>query len=249
MLSCNGITLNYAIIMFNKTLSKIQIVRDIAEELPEAPVLSYFLCDCWYSCVKVMDSFLAKGFYTVGALKTNRVIYPKGIKQQISQFAQYIRNTDRNVDLVTVGKRQYYVYRYEGNLNDLENAVVLISYPKDASNAPGALRAFICTNTALTTQEILDHYLARWSIEVFFRQAKQTLAFDRYQIRTSCGIRRFWLLMSMAHLICCFGTGQTLSFQDGFSRLQKALAVERITYIYQCGVSRVPLENVLAFAA
>jgi hypothetical protein len=249
MLSCNGITLNYAIIMFNKTLSKIQIVRDIAEELPEAPVLSYFLCDCWYSCVKVMDSFLVKGFYTVGALKTNRVIYPKGIKQQISQFAQYIRNTDRNVDLVTVGKRQYYVYRYEGNLNDLENAVVLISFPKDASNMPGALRAFICTNTALTTQEILDHYLARWSIEVFFRQAKQTLAFDRYQIRSSCGIRRFWLLMSMAHLICCFGTGQTLSFQDGFSRLQKALAVERITYIYHCGVSRVPLENVLAFAA
>ena len=37
MLSCNGITLDYAIIMYNKVLSKIQLVRDIAEELPEAP--------------------------------------------------------------------------------------------------------------------------------------------------------------------------------------------------------------------
>lgn len=249
MLSCNGITLDYAIIMYNKVLSKIQLVRDIAEELPEAPVPSYFLCDCWYSCVKVMDPFLSKGFYTVGALKTNRVIFPVGIRRQISQFAQYIHVTDRNVNLVTVGKRQYYVYRYEGNLNDLENAVVLISYPKEAFGKPGALRAFICTDTALSTQEILDHYLARWSIEVFFRQAKQTLAFDRYQIRSSRGIRRFWLLMSLAHLICCVGTGQTLPFQDGFVSLQRALTVERISFIYQCGVSRIPLEDVLAFAA
>ncbi len=33
----------------------------------------------------------------------------------------------------------------------------------------------------------------RWSTEVFFRQAKQKLALDKYQIRASTGIRRFWL--------------------------------------------------------
>ena len=45
MLSCNGITLNYAVILYDKTKSKIKIVQDIAAELPEAPVVSYFLCD------------------------------------------------------------------------------------------------------------------------------------------------------------------------------------------------------------
>ena len=135
----------------------------------------FFLCDCWYSCVKVMDAFLAKGFYTIGALKTNWVIFPIGIKKQISQFAPYIHKTDPNVNLVTVGKRQYYVYRYEGNLNDLENAVVLISYPKEAFGLPRALRAFLCTDASLSTQVILDCYLVRWSIEVFFRQASKIL--------------------------------------------------------------------------
>jgi hypothetical protein len=48
--------MNYAIIMHDKTKSKMQIV----EELPEAPVLSYFLCDSWYTCGKLMDSFLKK---------------------------------------------------------------------------------------------------------------------------------------------------------------------------------------------
>ncbi|MFR3140232.1 MAG: hypothetical protein ACLTPC_09710 [Lacrimispora saccharolytica] len=44
MLSCNGITLSYAVILYNKSRSKIQIVQEIVEELPAVPVISYFLC-------------------------------------------------------------------------------------------------------------------------------------------------------------------------------------------------------------
>ena len=249
MLSCNGITLNYAMILYDKSCSKIQIVCDIAKDLPETPVPSFFLCDCWYSCAKVMDAFLAKGFYTIGALKTNRVIFPAGIKRQISQFAPYIHKTDPNVSLVTVGKRQYYVYRYEGNLNDLENATVLISYPRDAFGLPKALRAFICTDADFSTQAILDCYLERWSIEVFFRQAKQNLALDQYQIRSSLGIRRFWILMSTAHLVCSLASAQPLPFQDGFAAMQNLIAAERIPFIYRCGASGVPFVKVLALAA
>jgi len=161
MLACNGIVLTYTIVMYDKSRSKIQIACDIANELPTPPIPSFFLCDYWYSCVKVMDAFLAKGFYTIGALKTNRVIFPAGIKQQVSQFARFIRKTDRNVNLVTVGNRPYYVFRYEGKLNDLEDAVVLISYLKDAFGLPHVLRAFLCTDCSLSTQDILDLYLDR----------------------------------------------------------------------------------------
>ncbi len=112
LLSCNGITLNYAVVLYDKeTASKIQIVCDLAAELPIAPVKSYFLCDSWYTCKKVMVAFLTKGFYTIGALKTNRVIFPCGIRQQIREFAKYLRKSDNNVHLVTVGDRQFYVYR------------------------------------------------------------------------------------------------------------------------------------------
>ena len=249
MLSCNGIVLNYAVVLYDKSRSKIDIVREIAQELPPAPVLSYFLCDSWYTCTKVMDAFVMKGFYTVGALKTNRVIYPCGIKQQIGQFAQFIRKSDANVNLVTVGGRQFYVYRYEGSLNDIENAVVLISYPKDAFGLSSSVRAFICTDVSMTTMEILDQYIKRWPIEVFFRQAKNKLAFDKYQIRSSTGIKRFWLLMSLAHLMCCTGTGQVCPFEEGYAFFQKAIRAEQVEYIYSCGVHHVPLENVLTLVA
>lgn len=140
----------YDVILYDKSRSKIQIVQEIAGELRTAPTVSYFLCDSWYTSVKVMDSFIQKGFYTIGALKTNRIIYPGGIHQKVSVSALHLRKTDRDVSLVTVGSRKFYVYRYEGELNDIPNAAVILSYPEEDFGNPKALRVFISTNVGIT---------------------------------------------------------------------------------------------------
>ena len=249
MLSCNGIVLNYALVMYDKSMSKVKIVQEIAKELPIPPVVSYFLCDSWYTCGDIMDAFIKKGFYTIGALRTNRILYPCGIKQKVSEFALHLRKTDAAVSLVTVGSRSYYVYRYEGNLNGIENAVVLITYPKDAFQVPKALRAFISTDVSLSTKEILDKYADRWPVELFFRQSKDKLSSDRYQIRSSKGIHRYWLLMSLAHLIACTGCGETMPFEDGYAYIQNQIQKERLHFIYQCGVRHILFDDVLALVA
>jgi len=231
--------------MYDKSKSKIQIATDIAAELPVAPVASYFLCDSWYTSKKTINAFLTKGFYTIGAIRTNRIIYPCNIKKRINQFASFMEMFDKNIRLVTVGSRQYYVYRYEGRLNGIDDAVVLNSYPKDAFGQPKALRAFVCTDTSLTTDEILAVYAERWPIEVFFRQCKNVLAFDKYQIRSAKGIKRFWLIMSLVHLLCCTGTGKPVDFASGYSFFQSELHKERVSFIYQCGKNDVPLSDVL----
>ena len=245
MLSCNGITLNYAMILYDKSKSKIQIVQEIAEELPPAPVISYFLCDSWYTSAKVMDSFIRKGFYTIGALKTNRIIYPCGIRQKVSEFALHLRKEDPDVSLVTVDNRNFYVYRYEGKLNDIPNAVVIISYPENAFGTPEALRVFISTNAGLSTQEILDGYTRRWPIEVFFRQSKTKLALDKYQIRTQTGIERYWLIMSLVHYMCCTYNGAYCSFEEGYRYFQRKIREEQVTALYQSIHNGMSLEDVL----
>ena len=155
MLSCNGIVLNYAFVMYNKSISKIDIAQNIAKELSVPPVMSYFLCDYWYVSEKIINAFAQKGFHTIGALKTNRLLYPSEMKKKLSELAAELSTTHNGFDLVTVNKRKYYVYRYKGNLNGIENAVVLLSYPEKAFGNPKALRAFISTNVDLSTQEIL----------------------------------------------------------------------------------------------
>lgn len=196
MLSCNGIVLNHAVILYDKSKSKIQIVQEVAEQLPKAPNISYLLCDCWYTSQKVMDAFLLKGFYTIGALKTNRIFYPNETRWKISRYATRI-NRKQETRLVTVGSRQYYVHR-----------------------------------------KVADR--------VFFRESKNKLALNGYQIRSSKGIRRYWLLMSLSHFICCTGTGMPISFSEGYHILQNQIKREQITYIYQCGAQGEPLEELLA---
>ena len=114
MLSCNGIVLNYAFVMYNKSLSKIDIVQNIAKELPVPPVMSYFLCDCWYVSEKIINAFAQKGFHTIGALKTNRLLYTSGMKKKLSEFGnpkalRAFLSTD--VSLTTDGILSYYVCR------------------------------------------------------------------------------------------------------------------------------------------
>ncbi len=217
MLSCNGLSLNYAIVLYDKARSKIEIVESIINELPKPPGAAYFLCDSWYASNKLMNAFAQKGFETIGALRTNRIIYPNQIRQQSKQFAPSICKDDPNVSLVTVGKRSYYVYRYQGKMNDHEDAVVLLSYPEKCFGDANALRVFISTQTELTTQEILSIYAKRWSIEVFFRSCKQKLAFDKCQLRKEKGITRMWLILSFVHFLCCTVVGHIGSFDDGYN--------------------------------
>ena len=177
MLSCNGIVLNYAFVLYNKAISKIDIVSELAAELSV---------------------------------------------------------THKNFDLVTVKGKNYYVYRYESNLNGIENAIVLFSYPEKAFGKPKALRTFLCMDVSLSTNEILDNYVCRWPIEVFFRQCKDKLALDSYQIRSAQGIRRYWLIMSFAHYMCVVGTGKVCPFETGYRKISDIIQMEKYLTLYQC---------------
>ena len=131
MLSCNGIVLNYAFVMYNKSISKIDIVQNIAKEL-----------------------------------------------------AAELSVTHNGFDLATVKKRKYYVYR--------------------------------------------------WSIEIFFRQCKDKMALDGYQLRSVQGIKRYWLLMSLAHFMCIAGTGEFCSFETGYHKICGIVQLEKYRYLFQC---------------
>lgn len=74
-----------------------------------------------------------------------------------------------DVDLVTVNSSNYYIYRYEGPLNDVENAAILLSWPAESFRNANTLKAFLCTDISLDNSTILQHYIKRWPIETFFQ--------------------------------------------------------------------------------
>ena len=93
-------------------------------------------------------------------------------QKAISKFFTAAMLPNGQYHLVTVGGHEYWIHRYEGALNGIEKAVVLLSYPKDAFGSKKALRVLICSDFSLSDGEILSHYAHRWKIEVMFKQQK-----------------------------------------------------------------------------
>jgi hypothetical protein len=249
MVSCGKTALNYDIHRYDKSVqSKISYVQEAIGQLPVPETPAYVLADSWYTNAKIMDSSAARGYHFIGAMKTNRIIYPAGLRISISEFAaKYIEKND--VSLVTVNGAKYYVYRYEGKLNKTDNAVVLISWPEQAFKNPKALKAFVCTDVSLDTTTILQFYTQRWCIETFFGQAKDAQGFGKYQIRAIKGIERLWTIMSLFHLLCVTQQGADMNFGNGLTLLRKSIIKEQTAFIYNCAINNVPLEEVFNLCA
>lgn len=163
----------------------------------------------------------------------NRILYPYCVKINVWDFAGKLAEAEyrKLFHLVIVKHRQYYVYRYEGKLNGIENTVVLITYSKNAFGKEKALMAFISTNASVSDEEILNLYVTRWNIKVYFRDCKSKLAIDQYQIRSAKGIRRFWLISSLVYLLACHES-ERFCFSEGFRLISCILYREQISFIF-----------------
>ncbi len=115
-----------------------------------------------------------KKCHLIGAMKTNRILYPNGVRTSASDYASIL--TQDQFHLVTVKGREYYVHRYQGHLNKIDQAVVLLTYPKEAFGVCTALKVFLCSDLSLSDVEVLEHYSHRWKIEIMFKQQKSIWA-------------------------------------------------------------------------
>ena len=115
--------------------------------------------------------------------------------------------------LVTVGGHEYWSHRYEGALNGIGKAVVLLSYPKDAFGSKKALRAFICSDFGLSGGEILSHYTHRWKTEVMFKLQKMYMGLKSFMVRSARAIDRLLVILPLAHFffIVLFEASRSLS--------------------------------------
>lgn len=147
--------------------SQIDMAVQLLEILPETDAHIILQMDSWYTCKALWDKALEKNITLIGAMKTNRIPYPNGLRCSAQNHTAMLPNDQYH--LVTVGGHEYWIHRYEGDLNGIDKAVVLLSYPKDAFGNKNALRVFICSDLNLSDVNILAHYTHRWKIEVMFK--------------------------------------------------------------------------------
>ena len=107
------------------------------------------------------------------------------------------------------------VYRYEGSLNKIGHAVVLLSYPAAAMGRKCALRVFLCSDSTLSDEAILEYDSHRWTIEVLFRVHKRYMGLKSFMVRAAKALDRLLLVLALAHFFFSCGLGHIVPFHIG----------------------------------
>jgi len=67
------------------------------------------------------------------------------------------------------------------------------------------VKFFVTNKLDWEEKKILSTYAKRWTIDAFYRDAKQELGFEDYQVRKLKGIKRHWYLVFVAYSLLRLG--------------------------------------------
>lgn len=169
-------------------LTKVELaLKMLAEALAQGVKALYLLVDAWFTSPKFCKAVRELGLHVIGRLKADGTLYAHGDRR--ANLRQLYR-THRHV-LTPAPEMGLALARVPVTCgNGLAGAIIFArgyqEPPPDAK--PGgqitpksSWAAFFSTDLSLTGPEVVQKYLGRWAIEVFFKEAKQRLGLGQEQ--------------------------------------------------------------------
>lgn len=180
--------------------SKLELAQElIADALNKKVPFRYVLFDAWYSASDVLNYIQEQNLFFISEVKSDRKAYFRNPEARKSYFMQ-------QDEMVTLIKRylwhkvktfkyrdeQLAVYSFKSRLKSTDFPVKVFVV---ISIASGETRTVITNDLSLSEKKAILTYLERWAIERCFRELKDTLYFDHYQVRRLPKIMRYWMLV------------------------------------------------------
>ena len=154
---------------FKKTEMVIQMFRRINQR---KILVDYILFDSWFTSMSLIKKLLSinKSVNIIGMYKYNSKLVIDGKELTIKQLRKYRSKIKRSRSI------NLYYFQY---VAEIDGVKVRVFITKRGVN--GAWHTMISTNTNLTFIRTMEIYNIRWSIEVFFKEAKQLLGLGKSQ--------------------------------------------------------------------
>lgn len=136
--------------------------------------VDYLLMDSWFTCeafVKAVRRVKKQAVHLIGMYKTPKTKFTfNGEQLTHSQIRNKLGNPRRCRKLKL---------HYKEAMVEYNGVPVRIFFSRKGSN--GKWRVFITTDTSLSFIRMIEIYQIRWTVEVFFKEAKQLLGLGRCQ--------------------------------------------------------------------
>lgn len=177
--------------------SKITLAIELINQAEQMKIkASTYLFDSWFLCKELINTIRSYGKDWISTIKHNRLLIIMNKKISVSDFIKSIPKQAYRKIKTKQGKI-YWIFTKSVKASSLGKVRIVISY--DSPYFKGDPLVLVTNRKDWEAVKILSTYAQRWGIESFYRDAKQHLGLEDYQLRNIQGIKRHWYFVFLAY--------------------------------------------------
>jgi SRSO17 transposase len=203
---------------------KNQVAREFIQKAHSKGIpFLYVVGDSWFFCRDTAELVQSLGKIWIFQSKSDRVVLMPHGWVSLSEWAKTTttipREKFKRVKVRYKDNDQTY-WCYEANLRmrslkDAQRVRVVVSY--DNSDFEGEPHFYCSNKLDMKADKLLNLYAKRWKIDSFYRDAKQNLGMEDYEMRKIEGVRRHLAMVLIAHTLLVLGPVPTTQQSSGSS--------------------------------
>ena len=187
--------------------SKIELAKQlIANAVAQGFCFNCVVYDVWYFNFEVTSYIESLGKDWVSGCKINRIIQTESGYVSLSDYLQTVPKEEfKKVSVKTrEGERIFWTFAKNVTLKKHHQRIrIVFSYEDKLEGEPKVLAT---NRLQWDAKTIVETYLLRWSIDAFYRDAKQMLGLEDYEVRKLAGTKRHWLMVFLADTLLQFNS-------------------------------------------
>lgn len=177
--------------------TKIQLAIELVKETESLGIKAKtYIFDSWFLCKQLINEIEAHGKDWISILKSNRKLLFNNVTMRVSELIQLIPKSSYRKIQSKKG-HSYWVFTKTVRVLSLGKVRLVISY--DNPQFKGDPAVLVTNRKDWEPVKIINTYELRWSIDAFYRDAKQHLGLEAYQLRNATGIKRHWYFVFLAY--------------------------------------------------
>ncbi len=149
--------------------------------------------DSWYFCRQIVEAVASRGWDWVTQAEANRVIHLKGERMNVTELAESL--PEERFRRVTVGGEAFTLCGFRAWMSKVGEVRLVVSRGEDG------FHFYVSNRLEWTDRRVVEAYRVRQGIEVFYRDVKQNLGLEEYQIRGGRGAIIHWHLVFTAYTL------------------------------------------------
>jgi len=184
--------------------SKLELAQDLVTDALDKKIkFSDVIIDNWYFANDFIDFLQLKGLTFISEAEISR---------RISYHKKWTR-ADELVKLIPKDKfrwvtlslpngetKKFWTYSFQTKLKGLNGYFkIVVAIGKWNEEDLKGVHVLVSNHLKYSAFDILSKYALRWGIECIFRDLKENVAFDHYQVRSIKAISRHWHLAALAY--------------------------------------------------